>query len=633
MARSGRVESGGGVALGSGAPRVHRVADERAYLYDIIETIGAGPDLETILRSFIRLVTEATRCHACFVYFVHGDRLVLRAASSMYAHLERTISIPWGEGLTGWVAKTRRSAFIKERALEDPRVQRAYFPELGDEVYQSLVSVPIFSRGGDVIGVITLHAEAPHEFARADLEFLEHSASLIAGAVENARLYEEAQARIALLTELSRLSQRIAAAPDSSELLRTVVLGTRQALGAARCEIYLLEGDRLVLATASPERIHRAPVDARSLWLEVLSSEPGAPEEARRLGERLWGGEARGTPLFAPLVAGEERIGVLAALVGERPLDARSALGTIAAHTAVAISQHRLIERLRETTLVKDFFDALAQGDADPEALMRQATRLGFDLGAPYVAVHVMPWEPRGTGPGTERRGRRKPAAAPWQEFASAIEGRLAATHPGSLFDRREVWVRGAVPVGASDWASVVRAVEEALPAVGRGSSSVSVGISDVHPGGSMRFAFEEASSAAEVGALMRGGPGVSTFEDLGPYRYLIGGEGEAMDRRQRALTALAEYDERRGTRLLETLEAFLDRRGNVVATSRALYIHPNTLRQRLARIRRLTRIDPTSEDWLSLAIATKLVRLRRLRRTVRRERERGHVDGRAGDG
>src|SRR3989442_10823170 len=151
---------------------VRRVSDERAYLYELIQTIGAGPDLEAILHGVVRLVTEATGCHACFVYFVRDDGLALRAASRMYEHLEMQVVIPLGEGLTGWVAKTRRSAFIKERALEDPRVRRAYFPELGDEVYQSLVSVPIFSRAGDVIGVITLHADAPHEFARADLDFL-----------------------------------------------------------------------------------------------------------------------------------------------------------------------------------------------------------------------------------------------------------------------------------------------------------------------------------------------------------------------------------------------------------------------------------------------------------------------------
>src|SRR2546426_1083280 len=139
----------------------------------------------------------------------------------------------------GTVASTRRSAYVRERALDDPRVRRAYFPELGDEVYQSLVSAPIFGRAGDVIGVITLHAEAPFEFGRSDLDFLEHTASLIGGAVENARLYEDATARVSLLSDLSQLSQRIASASDQEDLIRLVVEGVRHLLDATRVEIHL----------------------------------------------------------------------------------------------------------------------------------------------------------------------------------------------------------------------------------------------------------------------------------------------------------------------------------------------------------------------------------------------------------
>jgi purine catabolism regulator len=184
--------------------------------------------------------------------------------------------------------------------------------------------------------------------------------------------------------------------------------------------------------------------------------------------------------------------------------------------------------------------------------------------------------------------------------------------------------------VRSSDGTSVVRVAQEALARAGGDRAPVSVGISEAHPGGSIRLAFEEALSAAEVGALMRGGGGVSSFEELGPYRYLVRGGDDGTDRQQRALTTLAAYDARRRTRLLETLEAYLDRRGNLAATARALYVHPNTLRQRLGRIRRLTGIDPVTDDWLSLAIAVKLVRLKQMRGTLQDQREpgRGEADG-----
>ena len=137
---------------------------------------------------------------------------------------------------------------------------------------------------------------------------------------------------------------------------------------------------------------------------------------------------------------------------------------------------------------------------------------------------------------------------------------------------------------------------------------------------------FAEAESAAEVGALIRGVPGITGYDDLGPYRYVLESEDVARDRTQQQLERLVEYDGRRGTQLLDTLEGYLDHRGNVVKTSRAFFIHPNTLRQRLGRAERESGIDLERDDWLSLAVATKVVKLRRMRETARAEE--GRSDG-----
>ena len=50
---------------------------------------------------------------------------------------------------------------------------------------------------------------------------------------------------------------------------------------------------------------------------------------------------------------------------------------------------------------------------------------------------------------------------------------------------------------------------------------------------------------------------------------------------------------------------------GSISATSEALYVHPNTLRQRLRRIAELTDLDLRTDDWLMIEIAVKLVLLR----------------------
>ena len=47
-----------------------------------------------------------------------------------------------------------------------------------------------------------------------------------------------------------------------------------------------------------------------------------------------------------------------------------------------------------------------------------------------------------------------------------------------------------------------------------------------------------------------------------------------------------------------------------MAATAKALYVHPNTLRQRLRRIGEIAGIDPRADDWLMLEIACKLLKL-----------------------
>jgi DNA-binding PucR family transcriptional regulator len=65
---------------------------------------------------------------------------------------------------------------------------------------------------------------------------------------------------------------------------------------------------------------------------------------------------------------------------------------------------------------------------------------------------------------------------------------------------------------------------------------------------------------------------------------------------------------------LLKTLEVYLDSGGNATRAARQLFLHRNTLRQRLDRIAALLNVDlTTSERWLPLQLAVKAARLARL--------------------
>ena len=57
-------------------------------------------------------------------------------------------------------------------------------------------------------------------------------------------------------------------------------------------------------------------------------------------------------------------------------------------------------------------------------------------------------------------------------------------------------------------------------------------------------------------------------------------------------LALLAAYDAQHNAHLVETLRAWLDAFGDVIAASASVYVHPNTFRYRLRRVAEVGRID-----------------------------------------
>src|ERR1700734_1197712 len=213
------------MALRAGPPtslasELQGLRDENRTLYGVIKLVSSSLELVPMLQGVVDLATEATGCHACFIYLLEDDQLTMRAASPVFSEAVDRVSFAVQEGLTGWVARHRTPEFIRDQAMRDPRMK--YVPLLDEKRFQSMVAVPILSRAGETIGVIVLHTEAPHEFGEDTLKLLVHIASLVSGAIENAQLYDQQRRRVDALTSLSGLAQEVAAANDAAEIGRAV---------------------------------------------------------------------------------------------------------------------------------------------------------------------------------------------------------------------------------------------------------------------------------------------------------------------------------------------------------------------------------------------------------------------------
>lgn len=570
------------------AAQLDRVRLESDTLYSVISVVASSPDLDRVLGGVVDLLTEATDCHACFVYMREAERLVMRSASRVYGHLVGRVEMGIDEGLTGWVARHRTPAFIRDEAMADPRMK--YIPEIDEEHFQSMVAVPVPARSGDVNAVIVLHTRAPREFDRGVMNFLAHTASLVAGAIENAQLYEDAHRRVARLTGLSDLGQRIASATNREALYATVCGGVRELLNCDGCSLYLLDadGDRLEpVAADPPDSASALESHGASVLLDLLRRRASGPLDVAPGRE--------GASLVAPVAAGEENLGVLAIRGGRLGDEEDELLRAVAHQAALALQKVRLIERLTAENIVRDLFGALEEGKRDvAEARARAA---GCDLARAHVAIHA---EPRAGG-GEDR---------PWPAVAETAEAHLRMLAPGAVIDAAPAALRALLPLPPR---SDGRALEAALNALAHGEG-LFLGISGARPGvAEGQRSLSEAVDAAKIArALLADSSGALAYRDLGAYRYLVRlPPGESPDDRHRAaVDRLIAYDRQRRSQLVPTLEQYLRDRSRV-ATARALYIHPNTLRQRLERIEALSELDLESEDLVSLELALKLARLR----------------------
>jgi hypothetical protein len=198
-------------------------------------------------------------------------------------------------------------------------------------------------------------------------------------------------------------------------------------------------------------------------------------------------------------------------------------------------------------------------------------------------------------------------AAIPARSLPPALAPPGAATGAATGAPADAVTAAGRVLVGvAGDVALLLlpgeRGDRDAAELAGR--CDAPCGVADPVPLAHLARGVTESRAALDL-ARVRGG--VVRAGELATFPALLGRLG----RRQLAPFAeqiarpLAAYDAAHGTRLVETLATFIETGGSVGATSRALFLHVNTLRHRLTRIETITGRNPLLfEDRVALAVA-----------------------------
>ncbi len=249
--------------------QVRQRAEELSTLNTISQAISSTLDLSETLTVITESTVRLLRVEAASVVLVDqeaGD-LMFAAASGLAANFVRGQRLALGQGVIGWVVQNGEPVLVP-----DTERDTRYFSDFDEKsgfVARSILCVPLQAKG-QTTGALEAINKEDGFFDQEDLKLLTRLAAPAATAIENARLFSQAQQEIA---ERARVEMALEA--ERSLLARRVAERTAD-LSAANAE--LAHAARLkdeFLASMSHEL--RTPLNAVLGISEALQEEVYGP--------------------------------------------------------------------------------------------------------------------------------------------------------------------------------------------------------------------------------------------------------------------------------------------------------------------------------------------------------------------
>ncbi|MEU8273337.1 helix-turn-helix domain-containing protein [Microbispora bryophytorum] len=566
---------------------------ELSALFDTASDLAGLRDLDAVLEAIVHRARQLLATDIAYMTLNDPERgdTYMRVTDGSISASFRRLRLPMGAGLGGLVAQSG-TPYNTADYFADPRFRHTNTIDVAvhEEGLVAILGVPL-RLGTQVIGVLFAANRSARPFAQEEVALLCSLAAHAAVAIDTARLLQETRAALTELSEANTLirahSESIERAADAHDRMTGLVLRGGLRGGG-------VEDVAAVVTEVLGGRLTVLDDEGRPLVGESGDLDTGvfdAAQSSRALGRTVKRGDAY----------------VASVDVGAAPLC------TLVLRTdhPVSDTDQRILERAAiVTALLLLFRRSVAEAEgrvrgellddlvSRPElrGLDDRARRLGVDLDAPHVLV-------------VARHDGQRERAAFWASSQATLAHGLATARGDEVVlllpgDRPGALARR---VAAELSASLGRpATAGAAPASGPASVPTSGPVTAV------ASAYAEARRCAgALVALGRTGDGASA-EELGFVGLLVGERREVSGFLSGAIGPVLDYDARRGTALVKTLNAYFGTGGSLSRTAEALHIHVNTVTQRLDRVGQLL-----GEDWqeperaLEIQLALRLHRLR----------------------
>jgi GAF domain-containing protein len=602
--------------------RKHRRREtELAALFDTAGDLAALRDLDAVLHSIVRRARMLLGTDTAYLTLpdeAAGDTY-MRVTDGSVSALFQGLRLDLGEGLGGLVAQTARP-YSSPDYRSDQRFHHTGTIDNGvlDEGLVAILGVPLLlgshtgagggagagagAGRGKVIGVLFAADRSPRSFSPDEVALLCSLAAHAAIAIDTARALTDLAEANALIREHAAAMQR---AEEAHDKLTDLVLRGGDVTQVAAATARLLNG---TVTVHDHEGRPLTAVHETGTMTGTPTGSTGPTPGADRIGGS---GADDGTALLASaadsrdaaravlrdgrwicaVLAGSELLGCL--VLHDRPTledSDRRLLERASVVTALLLLLRRSVAETENRVRGELITDLLTDPQRDPAGLAERGRRLGIDLNRPRLVL---------VAEAVPAARERLAGAAARYLFAG---GSITAEHAGAT-----------VLLLPDDGEEPGRTARNAAARLGQLlGAPVTVAASGPANGvPALAAAHAEAVRCLRaLHVLGRTGDGADAA-DLGFLGVLLGNGQDVDGFVGRTLGPLLDYDARRGTELVRTLDAWFGCGGSQIRARDALHVHVNTVVQRLDRIESLLGPDwNTPARALELQLALQLHRL-----------------------
>jgi GAF domain-containing protein len=205
-------------------------------LHHVTTAAASGTTLEEALNSAVQGLQVT----------LGGDRVSILLADKVsktlkinsfagYSEEVGQLSIPFGEGITGWVA-----VHLQPQRVNDVSQDMRYI-QVGSNV-RSELAVPLSYRG-DLLGVLNVESDQTGAYDENDEEMLGTLGGSLAAIISNARLIEQVRRQVDHERMLYEVTSKIRRSTDMQTIMATTTSELSKVLGARRAQIKLVIED------------------------------------------------------------------------------------------------------------------------------------------------------------------------------------------------------------------------------------------------------------------------------------------------------------------------------------------------------------------------------------------------------